>query len=241
MRIFITGIGRKFKTGCPAFAKPPPLGAILKPKLMGFFDFLINRKPKVGSEDKSAEPLHIKGPAYIRTLLRPINYRVPGLPKFDPKIQFVGKLATEADQTFSLKYHGELSTSGLIIDAGNIPLKVIAVGGISGQEIVLFDKSIHGWNGFIRGIFHNQGSKNEGAFLDYLRNSTNVFEIYLIAYYNQGTKAELLDECVDGVVVIGGGRRLDVQTAFDDGFDAIEIYAVDSQGIAYSVVAEELA
>ncbi|RZM10798.1 MAG: hypothetical protein EOO88_47725 [Pedobacter sp.] len=208
---------------------------------MRFFDFLKNRKPKVGSEDKSAERLYIKGPAYIRTLLRPINYRVPGLPKFDPKIQFVGKLATEADQTFSLKYHGELSTGGLIIDAGNNPLKLIAVGGISGEEILLFDKSIHGWNGLIRGAFNDQDSQNEAALLDYVPNSTNVFEIYLIAYYNQGTKSELLDECVDGVVEIGGGRRLDVQTAFDDGFDAIEIYAVDSQDKAYSVVAEELA
>src|SRR4051812_48958756 len=118
---------------------------------MGIFDFLRIPEKQPDPAGDGIASLVIKGPAYLRNLLQPVVQQISGLPKFSRDRQFMGKLVSDGDSRFSLTFYGDLSPDGLIIDQDQTPLKLIATGENSGEEVVLFDKACHGWEGSIAG------------------------------------------------------------------------------------------
>jgi hypothetical protein len=102
---------------------------------------------------------------------------------------------------------------------------------------------VHGWEGFITDAYEEQ--KSIPRLVDKIyrtKNNADTFRILFLAFYNDGTKQELLElKNSEGQVELGDGSVLSIQDAFDDAFDAVVIYAIDDNGNRFELINEELA
>lgn len=204
---------------------------------------------KRNKSTKPAEPvavpkLAIQGPCYLRSHLTVPDVEIADAFKVkDPGISWVGQLiSTNQNRRFSIRYYGNLMAGETIVAEEEIVQKVVAVDIETNEEILLFDKALHGWDGFIAGTYGDHKSLERLTNKIYVsKKGTSAFQILLVAYYNAGTKEELLEEAtVNGTIEVNGAM-LPLQDAFDDAFDALVIYVIDEIGNKFQLINEELA
>ncbi|MDP4265645.1 MAG: hypothetical protein Q8941_24205 [Bacteroidota bacterium] len=210
---------------------------------MGLFNLF---KKKVDKQDQPLQDiLKLQGPKYLRKHLTPLTSDIVDNFKIKlPGTQWIGQLiSTTQNRHFQIKYYGDLMNDETIIDTDKGVQRLIAVDTDSNEEILLFDKMLHGWDGFICNTYEDQRNVFRSSTKLYKsRKNTYNFRIVLLTFYNNGTKQELLDSAAStGQVQLENGVTLDLQDAFDDAFDAIVIYAIDNNGNKFELVNEELA
>lgn len=203
-------------------------------------------KKKDKKLDKNPEEfLKLQGPKYLRKYLTPLSSDIVDSFKIKyPDVQWVGQLISSTqNRLFQIKYHGDLMNDETIIDSEKGILQVIIVDTATSEEILLFDKMLHGWDGFICNAYEDQKSINRVANKLYKsKSNSQKFRIVFLAFYNDGTKRELIESSTsDGTIELENDLILNLQDAFDNAFDAIAIYAIDEQGNKYEIVNEELA
>lgn len=209
---------------------------------MGIFDFL---KTKKTGNVPQVRDLIVQGPGYLRPhLVAPDSDLIDRLRLPTRKASvYVRQISTPDDRKlFTIKYHGNLHKGETIDDTDDAVKKLIAVSPDNGSEILLFDKMIHGWEGFVCDRYADQKriSRNLKKFVS--ADGADIFRIVFIAYYNDGTKSELLENAdSDGNVTLENGAIMNIQDAFDNAFDAVIIYVIDENGKVIEIVNDELA
>ena len=120
---------------------------------------------------------------------------------------------------------------------------VIAIDCLTKERILLFDASIHGYNGLFC-------DKNDPLFLASRQATTSYmvgkeFQIYISAQYGidyENTVYEdFLDYVVDGQITTIAGQNIPFEVAKRNGFDYLEIVGCDKEGSYFEVVSTELA
>jgi hypothetical protein len=207
---------------------------------MGIFDLFKKR-----SDPEPEDGLKLLGPKYLRDYLTIASPDMADLVRIShPNIQWLGQLQTSSGNgDFKIKYFGDLLSGVTVIDKNEKPFSVVAVDPMTKEEIVVFDKQLHGWDGFIcntREFDDDPGRKPDNWYKT--RDGQDTFHILFLAYYNQSTRDELHDMAgPDGKIENGREQIIPLQDAFDDAFDALVIYAIDAKGKKYDIVNEELA
>jgi hypothetical protein len=221
------------------------LTAIIKPLEMGLFNLFNKKDNRQDQTQSQPNLLKLQGPKYLRKNLAPPTSDIAGKVKITlPGVQWIGQLiSTAQNRRFQIKYYGDLKNRETITDTGKAVQRIIAVDPDSNEEIVLFDKMYHGWDGFISNIYEDQKNVNRNpSNLYQSKNGAYNFRILVIAYYNDGTKQELVESSThDRQFELENGVTLDLQDAFDDSFDGITIFAIDDEGNKFELVDEELA
>lgn len=206
--------------------------------------FNIFQKKDKKQEQDQQDFLKLQGPKYLREYLTPLTSEIVGHFKINyPDVQWIGQLiSTAQNRHFQIKYYGDIMNDETIIDTDKGVLQIIAVDNDTNNEILLFDKMIHGWNGFVCNTYQDQKNVDRKANKLYRSKNNNYnFRIVLLAFYNKGTGQELLESATPtGEVQMENGLTLKVQDAFDDAFDAIAIYVIDDQGNKFEIINEEL-
>lgn len=210
---------------------------------MGLFN-LFNKK--TDKQDQSPQDsLKLQGPKYLRDHLTPLaTDNVSNVKIKDADVQWIGQLkSTGQNRRFQIKYYGDLLNNETIIDNHEGVQQIVAVATDSNEEILLFDKMLHGWEGFICDRYQDQKNISRNANKLYKsKHNTYSFEIVVVAFYNSGTRHELLETVTSsGEIELENGLTLNIQDAFDDAFDAITIYAIDEHGNKFELTNEELA
>jgi len=209
---------------------------------MGLFNFF----KKQDKQDQTPQgTLMLQGPKYLRK-----NLAIPTPDLIDivkikyPDIQWIGQLITSTqNRHFKIQYYGDLMNNETIIGSDKGVQRLIAIDSSTDEEILLFDKTVHGWEGFITDAYEEQ--KSIPRLVDKIyrtKKNADTFRILFLAFYNYGTKQELLElKNAEGQVELGNGSVLNIQDAFDDAFDAVVIYAIDDNGNRFELINEELA
>lgn len=205
---------------------------------MSIFDFLKGRT----QPQQAKSLLKIQGPKYLRAnLSTPDPVLLKNL-NIDPKCQWIGQLTSSSGNLFRIKYFGELMDNEIIISEEDMAQKVVIIPKNSAEQILLFDKSIHGWEGFICGACDAELLKERNPInLYHSTTGSDLFRIVFIAYYNEGNAEELLSEMDENHCVAINGKTMMIQDAYDDSFDALIIYAFDEDNNKYELINEELA
>lgn len=206
---------------------------------MGIFDFL---KKKTQPSPYGAA-LKIQGPEYLRKhLVQKDNTVQLPLKWKDRQRTWTGQLVSAAGGSyFELYYHGKCDNDRILGTNDSI-LRVVAVSLNDGEEIVVFDNTRHGWDGYIGDAYSEQEDFERKAVNKFTSSyGTLQFRIYMQATYNHGTESELMQEAENGHVTLMDGSMVAVQDAFDNAFDVVSIYAVDENDRIFEIVSEELA
>lgn len=207
---------------------------------MGLFDFF-----KKGSEPQPVRPiLKLQGPKYLRNHLSVPAAGMGSTVKIQyPDIQWLGQLVSQLqNRFFQIRYYGKLLDNETITDTEEGVLRVVAINPDSKEEILLFDKMLHGFDGFISNANADSASIARNADKRYHQDTSEKFQILILAFYNEGTRQELMDQVdPNGNIETENGHTIPIQDAFDDAFDVLAIYAIDEKGRKFDLVNEELA
>ncbi len=207
---------------------------------MGLFDFF-KKKQDTSSKIPSIQiSLKLQGPKFLRRNLATPDPDVANKVIIeDPNIQWFGQLiSTTGNKKFQIRYFGNLMEGETITDTIEAVQKTIAIDIVTKEEILLFDKMLHGWDGFINNTYQDQKNINRVTDKIYKsKTNSDTFQILVLAYYNSGTREELLDSVnAMGNILLENGSNLNIQDAFDDAFDAVVIYAIDEQGNKFELI-----
>lgn len=189
--------------------------------------------------------LILQGPKYLRPVLTNLDADLAAkFPVKYPGIMWRGQLVSSSqNKLFKIKFYGNEFKDGCIASTEEAAQIVIAVDPVSNEEILIFDKARHGWDAFHSG-FNEEERQMERPVDNWSRtkHGTETFRLVITAFYNEGTKESLLEEVDDnGMVELPSGDILPLQDAFDDCFDSFGVDAIDEQGHAFELIAEELA
>ncbi len=210
---------------------------------MGVFDLFKKKNNNISKNPEQS--LKLQGPKYLRHYLTPLTSEIADNFKTAyPDVQWIGQLISSTkNRFFQIKYYGDLINDETIIDSEKGVLKAVINDSSTGEEILLFDKMLHGWEGFICNSYVDHKNINRDASKLYQIGSLpNKFQLVFLAFYNEGTKSELQESAnSDGNIILENGSTINLQDAFDNAFDAVVIYAIDELGNKYELVNEELA
>ncbi|MER6562306.1 hypothetical protein ABT300_32125 [Streptomyces sp. NPDC001027] len=143
---------------------------------------------------------------------------------------------------FQLRYYGELF-EGLIV-GGDLPALLYAVTE-SGQQILLFDGAVHGYDAMFCESWDEDGLRTRRADQVYVdADGEDTFELVVWAGYNidwEDERQSFADADDHDFVTLVDGRRIPLEVARHAAFDAVSITATNARGRATDVVSEELA
>ena len=146
---------------------------------------------------------------------------------------------------FKIKYYGQLHEDykNLIVGTDFAPSLVFAVDTSSGQEILLFDGCKHGYNALFCDTFTDEQIINRPATNFYTdQDGKDTFEI-VISTYNGIDYEDECKEDVDenGLIEIIDGTKIEFKTVKRNGYDTLQIWAINEKGEMIDFVSEELA
>jgi len=208
---------------------------------MGIFNF--------GKKEKADKPLNstflLQGPGYLRKNLDKLDPDLINKIRIkNASIQWAGQLkSSEGNSYFQIRYFGELLGNATIVSTREgIPQRLMAIDSNGKEEILLFDKAFHGWEGYV--VNEHESARNISRSIDLLyqnKKGSNTFRIVFLAYYNEGIKEEILElKTSPDQIQLADGRIVSLQDGFDNAFDAVLIYAIDEEGIISEIINEEL-
>ena len=211
---------------------------------MGLMDFFKKKQFAKPQEQTASLTMILQGPRYLRSYLTVPDLDIADKAKIeDPYIEWIGQLVSiTQNRQFTIRYYGDLINEEIIVADKDAGQKIVAIDIKTNEEILLFDKTLHGWDGFITGAYEEHKSLERHANKAYVsKNNTANFKILVKAYYKVGTREELQAETSTSGKVEVNGEMLSLQDAFDDAFDALVIYAIDENGNRFEIINEELA
>lgn len=188
--------------------------------------------------------LPVKGPEYLRNnLTRPGDEFSGILKEQEGKGHWFGQLiSTDGERKFQLHYDGWLDEGNTTIaPATDDVLKLVAIPANTGEEILVFDKALYGWDGFVENAYQQARQIQGRAIHPYpSSDEPGLFSVLLVITYSEHSINKLKDESMDGKVKLGDGSVVSLQDAFDNGFDQLSVYALDRNNQLVEVVSQKL-
>jgi len=146
---------------------------------------------------------------------------------------------------FKIKFYGQLHNEykNLIVGTAFAPSVVFAVDTNIGNEILLFDGCIHGYNAMFCDRFTNEQVNNRPVTNYYKdRNGNEDFEIIISTYNGIDYEDEFIEEVDDnGLIELVNGTKIEFEKAKRNGYDTLQIWAINEKGETFDIVSEELA
>lgn len=180
----------------------------------------------------------ILGPTYLEGITEDV-YNYGKIERFEwRKI-----LRTASGQTkFKINYYGNLKGEH-IVETAFAPQKVVAIDNITGEEILLFDGCIHGYNAMFCDEYSKEQIIDREVSHIYVSNNNNTeFEVVMSAYYQIDYDEEFREEVnEDGMIQLKNGSMESLTNVKRNGFDVFQILLIDGTGKAYEAITEELA
>ena len=146
---------------------------------------------------------------------------------------------------FKIKFYGQLHEdyTNLIVETDFAPSLVFAVDPSTGQEILLYDGCKHGYDALFCNTFTEEEIKNrpvENYYQD--EDGNEIFEI-VISTYNGTDFDEDFGDQVDenGLIELIDGTKIEFETVKRNGYDWLQIWAINENGQIIELVSEELA
>lgn len=201
---------------------------------MGLFD--IFRKSK-GSENSTTEN-GVIGPTFFEGLTEHLEN-----PKRLHSHEWRRKLKTSSGQTkFKIKFYGKRNGS-LIIGTDFAPSLVFAVDNLTGVEILLFDGCKHGYNAIFCDTYSSEQINNRTSTQFYKdKDGSETFEIILSTYNNFNFEEEFGEDVdKEGFIKLPDDSKMKFEDAKRNGFDTLQIWAINDKGEIIDVISEELA
>lgn len=213
---------------------------------MGLFNFFKRKQPDWPAGTALPSPLTAQGPMYLRPYLTLLEEDMKSFYKIRyPNVEWIGQLVSSTgNRWFTIKYYGELLDKATIVNANlrQWPMKVVAVDDQSGEEIVLFDKAVHGFEGFIAHEYKETMPASRPVDKEYpFANAGLSFKIVFVAFYNSTEEhlSEYLND--DGLVEVPEGiGPISLADACPDAFDALGVYVIGKNGKRTEMISEEL-
>ncbi|MEE4567465.1 hypothetical protein V2U94_07435 [Paenibacillus polymyxa] len=184
------------------------------------------------------ETQHTKlGPAYLE------DWVVPENPEAWVEQEWTGKLRSQVGNTkFHIFYYGEFMDE-LIAVTEFAPQLIIAEDAVTGEQIVIFDGTRHGYDALLCEVYTEEQQNNRTPLLPYLDDDgEDTFEVTVTAFYNVDWDDEFADDVDEnGQLEMISGERCDFEEAKRNGFDAISITITSAKGLKTEILQEELA
>lgn len=140
---------------------------------------------------------------------------------------------------FRIKFYGE--NKGIITQTDFAPQIVYAVEDSTGSEILLFDGCRHGYNALLCDMFTVEQIKNrplENLYKD--ADGNELFEIIISTYNGIDYEEEFADHVdKNGLLEIIDGSKIEFDKVKRNGFDTIQIWAVNEAGKMKEILSEE--
>ncbi len=156
------------------------------------------------------------------------------------------QLKTKSGQTkFKIKFYGQLHNEykNLIVGTDFAPSLVYAVDSESSEEILLFDGCSHGYDALFCDTYTYEQTNNRLASEFYIDQDGNDFFEIIISIYNGFDFDKEMGEEVDenGFIELGNGNKIEFEKAKRNGFDTLQIWAINEKGKSIDIISEELA
>ena len=156
------------------------------------------------------------------------------------------RLKTSSGQTkFKIKYYGQLHEKykNLIVGTEFAPSLVVAVEIESGTEVLLFDGCQHGYDALFCDTFTEEQMKNRPVTKYYADKEGNeIFEIEISTYHGIDYEEEFNDDVDEnGLIALVDGNKIAFEIVKRNGYDTLQIWAINKNGKKIDVVSEELA
>ncbi len=131
----------------------------------------------------------------------------------------------------------------MITDTDFAPSKIIAIDLISGIEILLFDGCKHGYNAMFCDNYSKEQIENRIADKLYVDEDGNdTFELIISTYNGIDYEDEFREEVdSNGKIELINGEKVDFEEVKRNGFDTLQIWAINKNGNKTEIVSEELA
>ena len=146
---------------------------------------------------------------------------------------------------FKIKYYGELHSKykNLIVQTEFAPSKIFAVDISNNEEFLLFDGCFHGYNAMFCDKYSEEQIKDRTADKFYVsENGNDKFEIVISTYNGIDYEDEFREEVdSNGKIELISGKKTDFEEVKRNGFDTLQIWAVNENGNTLEVVSVELA
>jgi hypothetical protein len=181
------------------------------------------------------------GPAYLEGVTEPVEHT--GKLK---TYEWQGRLKTPQGHTrFNIEFYGQ-THNHLIVGTDVAPALIFAKDLVTGEKILLFDGCKHGYNAQFCDTYTKDQINNRPTDQIYTdKEGNNDFEIIISVYYqfNYEDAEEGFLENVDenGWIELANGSKMEFINAQRNGFDVIQIFAINSAGKRIEMVSEELA
>jgi hypothetical protein len=216
---------------------------------MGIFNFLFGKR----KYDDYLPPdkldlfnsLKLLGPKYLRKhLTTPLPELASASKIKHSDIEWVGQLISSSQNIyFEIKYYGDIMNREYIAYCKEGVAKVVAVDTKTKEEILLFDKAYHGYDGFMGEVYEEDRKKTRIPDKKYVsKKGSDKFQIVLHVYYNHGIREAIADDADSKKMIeFEDGISMPMQDAFDDAFDGLNVIAIDENGNKFTIILEELA
>lgn len=160
-------------------------------------------------------------------------------------IEWRGQIQSSTqNKRFKIKYYGDIFEEYQLICGTDIaPELIYAVDVESNEEILLFDGTQHGYDPMFCDEFtHKQITERPLIHFYKDQDNQDQFEIIFSVYHNIDYDEELDDFLnQDGEIELISGEIISVERLKLDGFDFVQIKAVNSLGHEYIIFEKELA
>jgi hypothetical protein len=198
---------------------------------MGLFNiFKRGEQPKNPTTDNG-----VLGPAFLEGFTEHIENPKNLLPH-----EWRRQLKTPDGQTkFRIKFYGECK--GLIMQTDFAPPIIYAVESSTDQEILLFDGCKHGYNALFCDKFTDEQIKNRPVTNFYKDADGNeLFEIIISTFNGIDYEEEFADQVDEnGLIEIIDGSKIEFDKVKSNGFDTIQIWAINETGKMMEILSEE--
>lgn len=204
---------------------------------MGIFD--IFKKTDKNPNNFTTEN-GILGPTFLEGLTEHIQN-----PKKLHSHEWRRKLKATSGQTkFKIKFYGELHEdyNNLIVGTDFAPSLVVAVDIKTEQEILLFDGCKHGYDALFCETYTDEQINNRPTTNYYNdKNGYEVFEIIISTYNGVDYEDEFREEVdKNGMIELINGTKIEFETVKRNGYDTLQIWAINESGETIDFVSEEL-
>lgn len=208
---------------------------------MSIFDRLRHRHSV--HNDGEALSLPVNGPQYLRPYLTTPDKDFEAIiSQYEgPGFWFGQLVMPDRTKIFELHYDGWLDEGKTRIErATDGVLKLVGIPYHDRQEILIFDRALHGWEGYVKNEFREQRFYNPRAIHPYPSSSNpGLYRVLLVIRYSEKAIKELLEAAVEGTVTLGDASVVSLQEAFDNGFDHISVYVLDENAQFTEVISQE--
>lgn len=149
-------------------------------------------------------------------------------------------IASNGKDKFIIEYYGEFLSDDnkVIVQTDFAPQLVMATEPTSGESIVLFDGTKHGYNAMFCDEYSNQQIENRPL----VKLSDDLYSVKFEIFYGIDYVEEKEDFINDNdEIELINGEIINFETLQNNGFDALVINLIDNNGREFEIVNEELA